>query len=133
MQNLHKLPNDTINDTLNDTLKGQNGTLNDRINADDPLNSTNDPINEQNDRINDRLNEFDDRINDRLNLSESELAVFEEIEKNPFVKTEELAGLVGLSIPTVNRAIKALRDKNLINREGSKKTGHWIVNTTGEN
>ena len=66
-------------------------------------------------------------LNDRINLSESEIFVYEEIKKNPFVKNEELVLLTGLSIRTVNRAIKSLRDKNLINREGSKKTGHWEI------
>lgn len=66
-------------------------------------------------------------LNDRINLSESEISVYEEIKKNPFVKNEELVLLTGLSIRTVNRAIKSLRDKNLINREGSKKTGHWEI------
>lgn len=68
-----------------------------------------------------------DRINDRINLSESEKQIFSEIEKNPFVKTEEIVFLTGFSMPTVNRAIKSLREKGIINREGSKKSGHWLV------
>ena len=86
-----------------------------------------------NDRINDRLldndriNNGDDRLNDRINLSESEKQIFSEIEKNPFVRTEELASLTGVSMPTVNRAVKALREKGFISREGSKKSGHWLV------
>ena len=86
-----------------------------------------------NDRIsdrlhdNDRINNGDDRLNDRINLSESEKQIFSEIEKNPFVRTEELASLTGVSMPTVNRAVKALREKGFISREGSKKSGHWLV------
>ena len=39
-----------------------------------------------------------DRINDRINLSDSERFVFDEIKKNPYVKTEELVFLTGLSM-----------------------------------
>lgn len=80
-----------------------------------------------NDRINDRINSDDDRLNDRINLSESEKQIFSEIEKNPFVKTAELVSLTGFSMPTVNRAVKSLREKGFVSREGSKKSGHWLV------
>lgn len=30
-------------------------------------------------------------------------------------------------MPTVNRAIKSLREKEIISHEGSKKSGHWLV------
>ena len=81
---------------------------------------TDDRINESGDRIN-------DRASDRINLSESEKSVLVEIIKNPFVKTEELVSLLGISMPTVNRSIRSLSEKGVIKREGSKKTGHWIV------
>ena len=108
------------------TLNSKDGTINDRLNV------GNDTLNADN-PINDRINSDGDRLNDRLNLSESETSVFYEIEKNPFIKTEEIVLLTGLSMPTVSRAIKSLRQKNIIEREGSKKTGHWRVKAEANN
>ncbi len=76
------------------------------------------------DTTNDRIN---DRLNDRLNLSDSEKAVFEEIKGNPFIKTDEIVENTGIPIATLSRTIKSLREKGIIDRQGSKKTGHWLV------
>ena len=92
----------------------KNNLIDDRLNCND-------------DRLNDSIDRINDRINDRLNLSESENAVLEEIKKNPLIKTDEIAWLTRFSMPTVSRAIKSLREKGIIEREGSKKTGHWAV------
>ena len=102
------------------------GTINDKLNGDDRIN---DRLSE-NDRLNDRINRNDDRINDRLNLSESENLVITEIQKNPYVRTDEMVELTGLSMPTISRAIKSLREKNIIAREGSKKKGIWVIKRT---
>ena len=94
-----------------------------------PIGTINGRINVEIGTINGRINSESDRINDSLKLSESELAVLGEIQKNPFVKTDELVSLTGIPVRSLARIIKSLRDKNIIVREGSKKTGHWeIVN-----
>ena len=72
------------------------------------------------DRINDRING-----NDTLNLSDKELVVFNEIKRNPFVRVPELIEYTGFSEPTINRALKTLRETGLIVRVGAKKNGHW--------
>lgn len=98
----------------------ENGIINDTLNADDgTLNAENDTINAEN-----------DTINDRLNLSETEKSVISEIQKNPSVRTDEMVELTGLSIRTIARAIKSLRNKDLLYREGSKKTGIWVIKRT---
>lgn len=66
-------------------------------------------------------------INDTLKLTTSEISVFEEIKKNPSITTEEIVSFTRLSMRTVARAIKSLREKQIISREGSKKTGMWVV------
>ena len=73
-----------------------------------------------NDRINDRING-----NDTLNLSDKELVVFNEIKRNPAVRVPELIEYTGFSEPTINRALKTLRENGLIIRVGAKKNGHW--------
>ena len=69
----------------------------------------------------------DDRINDRLNLSETEMIVYKEILRDPFIKTVTLVQSTGYSEPTINRAIKSLKNNNLIVRVGANKKGYWDV------
>lgn len=40
---------------------------------------------------------------------------------------EKLADSLGLGLRTVKRAFSSLKDKGLIIRVGSDKTGHWTV------
>lgn len=86
------------------------------------------PKGTDNDTRNDIIKNTDGIINGTLKLSVSENAVFEEIKKNPSIITEEIVSLTGLSMRTVARAIKSLREKQIVVREGSKKTGIWVVN-----
>jgi ATP-dependent DNA helicase RecG len=44
----------------------------------------------------------------------------------------ELQKILGISEPTIRRAIKKLRQNGLLIREGSDKTGHWIVTEKGK-
>lgn len=62
-----------------------------------------------------------------LNLSESEKLVLREIQRDPYVTNSGLVQLTTLSSRTIDRCIKSLREKYLIAREGSKKTGHWKI------
>ena len=76
------------------------------------------------DRINDRIN-GNDILNDTLNLSDKELVVFNEIKRNPSVRVPELIEYTDFSEPTINRALKTLRETGMIVRVGAKKNGHW--------
>lgn len=49
------------------------------------------------------------------------------IKKNSNVTADEMAELINKSTRTVDRAIKELRDKNIIIREGSLKSGYWKI------
>lgn len=40
---------------------------------------------------------------------------------------QEMADIIGKSVTTVNRVIKRLTQKSLIERVGSNKTGYWKV------
>ena len=60
-----------------------------------------------------------------LYLNKSELAVYHLIEKAPQNTRQEIADQLNISTRTVDRAIKVLVQKDLIVREGSKKTGRW--------
>jgi len=87
----------------------------------------------RNGKINGKLNGDNGELNGELNpallyLNKSELAVYHLIEKAPQNSRQEIADQLNISTRTVDRAIKALIQKDLIVREGSKKTGHWKVN-----
>ena len=71
-------------------------------------------------------------INGELNpallyLGKSELAIYHLIEKAPQNSRQEIADQLNISTRTVDRAIQALILKDLIVREGSKKTGYWKI------
>lgn len=87
----------------------------------------------RNGKINGKLNGDNGELNGELNpallyLNKSELAVYHLIEKAPQNSRQEIADQLNISTRTVDRAIKSLIQKDLIVREGSKKTGHWKVN-----
>ena len=87
----------------------------------------------RNGKINGELNGDNGELNGELNpallyLNKSELAVYHLIEKAPQNSRQEIADQLNISTRTVDRAIKSLIQKDLIVREGSKKTGHWKVN-----
>ena len=43
------------------------------------------------------------------------------------ITTPKMAGMLGLSRTTIQRTIKNLKGKGIIQREGAKKNGKWIV------
>lgn len=66
-------------------------------------------------------------LNGGIKLSDSEILVINEMKVNSFIKNEELTINTGLSSRTIDRCIKSLKEKGLITRDGSKKTGRWVV------
>ena len=60
-------------------------------------------------------------------LSSSEEKVLMVVSEHPLYKTDQIADRCGLSIPRINQIIKNLKDKDLLERKGSKKIGYWKV------
>ena len=86
----------------------------------------------RNGELNGELNDDNGELNGELNpallyLNKSELAVYHLIEKAPQNSRQGIADQLNISTRTVDRAIKILIQKDLIVREGSKKTGYWRV------
>ena len=70
-------------------------------------------------------------LNGGLNLTLQELFAF--IKENPGLKTKELSRIINRSTNTLEKQIKQLVDKNLLERRGSKKTGgYWVKQLTKE-
>lgn len=67
------------------------------------------------------------------NLSKNELEVYYLIEKVPQNSRQKIANQLNMSTRTVDRVINSLIQKNLIQREGSKKTGYWKTISNEEN
>jgi ATP-dependent DNA helicase RecG len=49
------------------------------------------------------------------------------IRKNPSITVKELAALVGLTVDGVRYHIDKLRQEGILSREGSTKSGRWII------
>lgn len=84
----------------------------------------------RNGELNDTHGKLNGELNDELNpvllyLNENELAVYHLIKKAPQNTRQEIADQLNISTRTVDRALKVLVQKDLIVREGSKKTGYW--------
>jgi fido (protein-threonine AMPylation protein) len=68
---------------------------------------------------NDTVKAEDDTVND---------TVFNLIKENPNITAEEIRIKLNIGIATVKRKIKMLKEKGIITRLGSDKTGSWKIN-----
>lgn len=73
----------------------------------------------------DTLKVQNDTLNDTLKLSNKECVVFELIKSDLNINTDQIVEKTGFGRATVMRAIKVLKEKGLVDRNGSKKTGSW--------
>lgn len=70
-------------------------------------------------------------INGAINISAIEQAVLAALKKKPRITKVELQKETSFGKSTIDRAIKALKEKCLIERVGSNKTGYWKVINKG--
>jgi len=68
---------------------------------------------------NDTVKTENDTVND---------TVFNLIKENPNITAEEIRIKLNIGIATVKRKIKMLKEKGVITRLGSDKTGSWKIN-----
>lgn len=77
------------------------------------------------------INEVDGAINEvingAINISATEQAVLSAIKKNQKIIKVELQKETSFGKSTIDRSIKALKEKCLIERIGSNKTGYWKI------
>lgn len=60
-------------------------------------------------------------------LGLQELAVVKAIEANDTVTLDQLTAVLGKSRSTVKRIVEALKEKGVLDREGARKTGRWVL------
>lgn len=68
-----------------------------------------------------------DGINEGIRLSENERSVLTAIASDPSITTSDIQSTTGLSESTVYRAVRKLREKGILQRTGSKKSGKWEI------
>jgi ATP-dependent DNA helicase RecG len=108
-----------------------NDPISDPVNQNNPKN---DPINElisQNDPINEPINQ-NDPVSDPIKNTETIIKILGGLIENPQIKYEDLQITANCSRATIRRTLKKLREVGIIIREGSRKTGHWIVTENGQ-
>lgn len=73
--------------------------------------------------INDTIS---DTINDTIKLRYK--SILQHMLNNSQVSKPQLAAALQVSTSTISRDIKYLQSLGFIRREGSNKSGHWVVN-----
>ena len=61
------------------------------------------------------------------NSTLEELAILQELKKNPAITQRELADAIGKSVRTVKTRTVEMQEKGLIARENGKRNGKWKV------
>ncbi|MDR2572371.1 MAG: winged helix-turn-helix transcriptional regulator [Oscillospiraceae bacterium] len=61
-------------------------------------------------------------------LSENEKKVLNCIQKDSSFTRNQISANLGISVRTVDRAISKLMKNRIVERQGSRKAGAWIVN-----
>lgn len=61
-------------------------------------------------------------------LSLKEMAVMRQIQDNPNISITVIAANTRLSKSTIDRVIRALKEKELLTRTGAKNNATWIIN-----
>ena len=71
----------------------------------------------------------DEQINEHLNeqINERQQRLTSLLKKNPTLTIVELAKQVGCSVATIRRDLAYLQKLGVVRREGSRKTGSWVV------
>jgi predicted HTH transcriptional regulator len=64
-------------------------------------------------------------------INETALLVLQMMAKQPEATLEMIAENIGKTLKTVKRAVKNLKDSGYVKRIGPRKTGHWEVNSNG--
>lgn len=73
------------------------------------------------------ISEADKVINEIINISVTKQTVLATLKKKARITKVELQEETSFGKSTIDRAIKALKEKGLIERVGSNKTGYWKI------
>ncbi|MBR5506154.1 MAG: MarR family transcriptional regulator, partial [Clostridia bacterium] len=66
-------------------------------------------------------------VNVGVKLNKTQIKIVELIRNKPSVTIEEMARFAAVETRTIERNIKKLKEKEIIDRVGADKNGHWIA------
>lgn len=66
--------------------------------------------------------------NDDVLLEDRDEKIVSLMKANSSIKVNEISRQVGLGMTTITKRIRQLKEEGIIERTGSKKKGHWVVN-----
>lgn len=66
-----------------------------------------------------------DIVRDKFGISSGQIV--ELIRDNPYITLDEIASVLSVTRRSIEKKIKELRDAGYIKREGSNKTGRWVI------
>lgn len=89
------------------------------------VNGVNDVNNDVNNGVDSGVNGVNYDVNDEINIIESQ--ILRCIESNSEISILEISEALGCSRRTIDRNLKKLRDKGIIERQGTKRSGKWVV------
>ena len=89
-----------------------------------PKGETNPVLEANKNQVTKKDDRVSDRVNDRVNFADEILLL---VEKNPGLRSKDLAALAGKSIPTLSRFLKSLKDNGKIEFRGAPKNGGYFV------
>ena len=68
-----------------------------------------------------------DNVADAIKLSSTEQAILDHLQLSPELSAKELAALLQKTSRTIQRNINTLKEKGVLQREGSDRSGKWII------
>ena len=71
-------------------------------------------------------------LNGTLKLREFDRSIIHILIEDPIITREELAEKMNVSIRTIQRELDDLKNRKIIMRVGSRKTGKWMVDQNEE-
>ncbi len=60
-------------------------------------------------------------------LSENQVKILNLIESNSQITKKEMAERIGISTTAIDKHIDTLKQKNILERVGGRKEGHWRI------
>jgi fido (protein-threonine AMPylation protein) len=81
---------------------------------------------EENETENVGVNNEDVGVNVGVNLNKTQRKIVELIRNNPSITIEEMAKFADVATRTIERNIKKLKEREIIDRVGADKNGQWI-------
>ena len=69
--------------------------------------------------------EVRDKVRDKFGINSGQ--IIEQIRRNPNVTLDEIAATFSVTRRSIEKKIKELRDAGYLKREGSNKSGRWVI------